>query len=336
MTNDQVHYQDATVTLLRGRAADVLRTLPERSIHSCVTSPPYFGLRSYLPDDHPDKPYEIGSEDSPADYIDHLVEVFGEVRRVLVDDGTLWVNLGDSYASGAGQGRGTGSALHGRKHAAAQLQPASRARKPGVDLPRKSQLGLPWRVALALMDDGWTLRKDIVWAKANSIPESVTDRPSSTHEYIFLFAKSDRYFFDLGALRQPHKMRPQRRPAGRPVDTTPRPEGQSKQSWPTAARSEPGVDGHPDGRNPGSVWTLPTAQFKGGHFAVMPPELARRAVVAGCPPEGVVLDPFSGSATTGMVAEQNGRKYIGIDLVSDFLDLSLRTRLRDAALSTGT
>lgn len=334
------YYQDEQVTLWNGDAAAVLRDLPAGSVNCIVTSPPYFGLRDYGVDG------QIGAETSPQEFIEALVAVFHEARRVLADDGTLWLNIGDSYASDPGNGRGAGSMLQGRKHdASGSASPTSNQRKPGVTVPRKNLLGMPWRVAFALQSDGWVLRNDIVWAKPNGMPESVTDRLSAKHEYVFLLAKSPRYWFDLDSIREPavterasalswardskeadvpgQSMRQHRSTRDKATGTNTRVTGQ---------RHRAQAD---HGRNPGDVWTIATQPFSGAHFATMPLTLAERCVRAGCKPGGTVLDPFSGSGTTGLAAARHGRRYVGIDLNADYLDLSLHTRLRERTLDFG-
>lgn len=270
-----LYYQDDQVVLRHGDAATVLATLPGGSVDCIVTSPPYFGLRDYGVDG------QIGVETSPAEFVSTLVAVFREARRVLADDGTLWLNLGDSYSSGARTSYADTGKASGR--IGTTRQPSS--------LPGKNLLGIPWRVAFALQDDGWLLRNDIIWNKPNAMPESVTDRLSTRHEHLFLLAKSQRYWFDLDPIRE--------------------------------------------GRNPGDVWAIPTQPFSEAHFATMPPALAERCIKAGCKPHGTVLDPFSGSGTTGYAAAKHDRRYIGIDLNADYLDLSLRTRLAQPALTFG-
>ncbi len=201
---------------------------------------------------------------------------------------------------------------------------------PGADaaggwsgLPDKNLLGIPWRVAFALQDDGWILRNDIIWHKPNAMPESVTDRLSNRHEHLFMFSKSRRYWFDLDPIREPHESTPDR--AG---GTAPRGQKAIRASGPNSgAYSE-------RGRNPGDVWTIATQPFSEAHFATMPPALAERCIQAGCKPGGTVLDPFSGSGTTGLAAARRGRRYVGIDLNADYLDLSLRTRLAQPSLTT--
>lgn len=322
----RIHYQDESVTLHLGDSLDVLRTLPDQSVDCCVTSPPYFGLRSYLPDDHPDKAQEQGLEQSPAEYVAGMVAVFAEVRRILTDDGCLFLNLGDSYSSGtrttyADTGKASGRIV---------------AERTPSQIPGKNLLGIPWRVAFALQDDGWILRNDIIWSKPNAMPESVTDRLSTRHEHLFMFSKSPRYWFDLDPIREPilHPDKTGHTFGGNNPEIS-RTRGGKYQPSDKArlATGERHTGGHTGGRNPGDVWTIATQPFAEAHFAVMPPELARRAVVSGCKPGGTVIDPFSGSGTTGLVAQRNGRKYVGIDISADYLDLSLRTRLQQGVLS---
>lgn len=324
--SEGVFFADDLVTLLCGKADQVLADLPAGSVDCIVTSPPYYGLRDYQVEG------QIGAEATPALYVEALQAVFAQAWRVMADHGTMWVVLGDSYSSGnrAESNLAAWSASNGRG-GAHRVREAQRGRHGCADRPSKNVLGMPWRVAFALQDDGWILRNEIIWAKPNPMPESVTDRLSCTHEQIFLFVKQRRYFFDLDPIRQPHRMRHQRRPSGRPDDATPR-LGQPKQTYSTAARTEPGVDGHPAGRNPGDVWEIATVPFDAAHFAVFPPEIPRRAIAAGCRPGGVVLDMFSGSGTTGMAAAELGHRYIGIDLNPDYLELSLRTRLEQPSL----
>lgn len=247
-----------------------------------------------------------------------MVAVFAEVRRVLAVDGTCWLNLGDSYYSGRG---------NPGPHADDKKQPARRGWVRPVDRPGQSWgkpkglLGIPWRVALALQDDGWTLRNDIIWAKANAMPESVADRLSTKHEHVFLLTKSARYWFDLDAIK---------------VEVTKGSAGSTFYSGKTAAhqlgRASTVTRVDAETRNPGDVWTMPTQPFTDAHFATMPLTLAERCVLAGCKPGGTVLDPYSGSGTTGLAATRHGRRYVGIDLNADYLALSLRTRLAQTAL----
>lgn len=324
-----VYYQDGTITLHHGHALDVLAGLPAGSVDCCVTSPPYYGLRDY------GVAGQIGAEKSPGEFVAALVGVFEQVRRVLADDGTCWLNLGDSYVGAANSGglsprrfdqRGT---MSGETYRAMGLPTKTGA-------PPKNLLGMPWRVAFALQDAGWVLRNAIVWAKPNAMPESVTDRLSGRYELIFLLSKSRRYWFDLDPIREDYSERvlDRQQYAGRDIPPNDWSAGAGRRDI-DSARGILGF-GHkgmnPQGRNPGDVWTIPTTPFPGSHFAVFPPEIPRRAILAGCKPGGVVLDPFHGSGTTGMVAEQLGRRYIGVDINAEYLDLSLRTRLTTGAL----
>lgn len=335
------YYQDDQVTLYHGDAFDVATRLEDGSADCIVTSPPYFGLRDYGAEG------QYGLEESPAAYVETIRVLFAELRRVLADDGTLWLNLGDSYASTATNNGGysaksglrDGRLYPAENHRAANDAAVPRRIDPG--LPSKNLLGIPWRVAFALQDDGWILRNDIVWAKPNGMPESVTDRLASKHEYLFMFSKARRYWFDLDAIREPHSEASVARLASGPVAIARRTPGEMRDANIYGAAAGTNLtpngkrhnNGHAGGKNPGDVWTLPTQPFPGAHFAVMPVALAQRCILAGCKPGGTVLDPFSGSGTTGLAAQRTGRKYIGIDLNSEYLDLSLRTRLSDSALN---
>ena len=330
------YYSDEHVTLWHGDALDVLRGLPDGSVDCCVTSPPYFGLRDYGVDG------QLGAEPSPTEYVEAMRAVFAEVRRVLADDGTLWLNLGDSYYSGKG--------------APTQPDLKNEARRPGVrsldkggaDWAKpKNLLGIPWRVAFALQDDGWILRNSIIWHKPNAMPESITDRLSTRHENVFMLSKSRRYWFDLDPIREPVvTSRPEALSWARDSKEADVP-GQSMRQHRSAREhgKASGTNTKPTGkrhtaqdergRNPGDVWSIPTTPFPGAHFAVFPSALAERCILAGCKPGGVVLDPFSGSGTTGMAAGKHGRRYVGIDLNAEYLDLSLKTRLAQGVLDFG-
>jgi DNA modification methylase len=316
-----------TATLYYGQdVRETLRTLPEASVHTVCTSPPYFGLRDYGTGDK-----QIGLEDSPEEFVAALVDVFRDVRRVLRDDGTLWLNLGDSYASSTKGSGGTGKSTLGAASggngisaegiARSQARQSMAPRKMTCGIADKNLLGIPWRVALALQADGWYLRQDIIWAKPNPMPESVTDRCTKAHEYVFLFAHPDsggRYYYDNEAVREPVK-------AGNTgVLRIPQQDKYALTSTkvdPTLSR----VDRYDTikGANRRSVWNVNVAPYSGSHFATWPPELVRPMVLAGCPAGGTVLDPFSGSGTTGMVALQEGRNYVGIDLNPDYLPLAM-------------
>jgi site-specific DNA-methyltransferase (cytosine-N4-specific) len=277
------YYSDEWVTLHHGDSLAALRTMPDASVNCCVTSPPYFGLRDY------GESGQYGLESSPAEYVETMRAVFAEVRRVLTDDGTLWLNLGDSYG------------------------------------PDKNLVGIPWRTAFAIQEDGWLLRNDIIWTKPNAMPESVGDRLSCKHEHLFMLSKSPRYWFDVDPIRE------NRSPAT--IDRyrySFKADPAAKHG--TGMRGGMKTAGSEAGKNPGDVWEVPTQPFGAAHFAVMPTTLAERSVLAGCKPGGVVLDPFSGSGTTGLAATKHGRRYVGIDLSADYLDISLRTRFAQPGL----
>jgi DNA modification methylase len=281
------------------------------------------------------RPAEYGLESSPAEYVGAMRALFAELRRVLADDGTLWLNIGDSYSGSWGnQSRKADGGQYGFQKVTDDRYPSHGSRtgaiKPGAP-PAKNLLGIPWRVAFALQDDGWILRNAIIWNKPNAMPESVTDRLSGRYEHVFLFAKSRHYWFDLDPIRE-EAISPRSRPGGCNtsgyVDPVPLPAGVKPQTNRGATGEHHHII-HERGRNPGDVWTITTTPFAAAHFAVMPVQLATRCILAGCKPGGTVLDPFSGSGTTGLAAQRTGRNYIGIDLNAEYLDLSLKTRLRE-------
>jgi len=266
-----------------GDAVDMMREIPDGSIHCCITSPPYWGLRSYLDPDDPDKAMEIGAEATPDQYVASMVRVFREVRRVLREDGTCWLNLGDCYDD--------------------------------------KQLSLmPYRVALALQADGWWLRSNIVWAKGLSfcehysgsvMPESIRDRPTSAHEAVFLLTKSERYHYDQGAVREVATH------AGKTVSLGPKSLSVGQAAGAGVAPSGNGLAGSVDvgsHRNLRNVWAISPRPYSGSHYAVFPPQLIAPMIDAGCPVGGIVLDPFMGSGTTGQAAEDRGRLWLGFDL----------------------
>ena len=315
------YYADEQITLHHGDALDIARTLPDGAADCIVTSPPYFGLRDYGIDG------QYGLEASPAEYVETMRGLFAELRRVLADDGTLWLNIGDSY-----------SGYHGNKNCADDAAPSNkpgywenmRASIPG-GIPPKNLFGIPWRVAFALQDDGWILRNAIIWNKPNAMPESVIDRLSGRYEHVFMFSKSRRYWFDLDPIRETAITAD--RPGSRGSYRTPPGNVSTPQTTcPTYAPRTAGLPISELGRNPGDVWTIPTQPFAAAHFAVMPVQLAQRCILAGCKPGGVVLDPFSGSGTTGLAAQRTGRRYIGVDINAEYLDLSLNTRLLQTGL----
>lgn len=300
----------------------MLSSLPDASVQCCVTSPPYFGLRSYLPDDHPDKSLEIGMEPTTQEYVARLVAVFSEVRRVLKGDGVLWLNLGDSYAGSwgnyGGQNRGKpggqreivvgSSAMSGAYDGKEQWRPPTSNKMAG--LKPKDLIGIPWRVAFALQEDGWWLRQDIVWAKPNPMPESVTDRCTKAHEYLFLLAKSERYHFDADAISEESV----KGAAGSSFNT-----GKTSLHQMGRSSDKERLDG--GRRNRRSVWTVATKPCSDAHFAVMPEALVEPCILAGSRSGDTVLDPFFGSGTVGRVAERLGRDWIGIDLNPDYLSI---------------
>jgi len=291
-----------------GDCLTVLRSLPDGFANTCVTSPPYWGLRDYGHDG------QIGLEETPDAYVERMVAVFREVRRVLRDDGTLWLNLGDSYAGGSATtgGYSDKSTLAGYtgEHTKGRAMNRAETRRPTRSgLKPKDLVGIPWRVAFALQADGWYLRSDIIWHKPNPMPESVTDRPTKAHEYVFLMSKSPRYYYDVDAIKEPHSRDWQRETVGPRYMTA------------KEGRNDGGKlvgRGDSAGRNKRSVWTVTTRPFSGAHFACYPPELIKPCIAAGCPEGGIVLDPFFGSGTTGMVAESLGRRWFGIELNPEY------------------
>jgi len=359
-----------TVQVLQGDCLLLLSMLPSGSVNTCVTSPPYWGLRDYGTAkweggdpacDHRSPTMregrnedraklagsdstnsaqlllahrsgcgkcgaikidsQLGLESTPAGYVEKMVAVFREVRRVLRDDGTLWLNLGDSYAGG-GNYRGVNSEetlsakqrSNGGARGVSQLL-GSAGKEYG--LAPKNLVGIPWRVAFALQADGWYLRQDIIWHKPNPMPESVRDRCTKAHEYLFLLAKSERYYFDADAIAEP---------ASYPDDKR-RPVG-SKGAWQLDGREQrENGGGSPyehdtTTRNKRSVWTVTTKPFKGAHFATFPPDLIEPCILAGCPASGTVLDPFGGAGTTGVVAQRHGRNAILCELNQDYVEMA--------------
>jgi DNA modification methylase len=319
------YWHDASSALYVGDAGAVLADLPDGSADCIVTSPPYWGKRDY------GVVGQYGHEPSPAAYVETLRAVFAAARRVLADNGTCWLNLGDSYS--AGGGAATGMHAYLGRHLTAHKAPGMRA---------KNLLGLPWRVALALQDDGWILRNAIVWHKPNAMPESVRDRLNCRHELIFLLVKQPAYWFDLDPIRIPHRSAPPTRPPGKPRDTyrgsTRPPKYGPHAREVTAGRRYDNLQragarrAHPLGRNPGDVWAIPTRPYNGPHFAAYPIDLPLRCIAAGCRPGGTVLDPFTGTGTTGLAALQLERKFTGIELSPDFARLAAE-RLSEAARS---
>lgn len=352
------------VDILIGDCRERLRELPDASVNCCVTSPPYFGLRDY------GVAGQMGLEPSPDEFVAGMVEVFREVRRVLRDDGTLWLNIGDSYATAPGQAlRGgppsSSSTLEGNGHRGGgpKLANLSRVGKSdnrgnkASDNPRrpfapnlkaKDLIGIPWMLAFALRADGWFLRQDIIWSKPNPMPESVRDRCTKSHEYIFLLSKSPRYHFDADAIaeppapssiarwtqdidnqvgsdRVPGKNNGKMKAVGR-KNVKP---GAVMAAEPTSGES---TFGFGQIRNKRSVWTVATQPFSEAHFATYPPALIEPCILAGCPVGGTVLDPFGGAGTTGLVADRLARNAILVELNPEYADIALRRLNADAGL----
>lgn len=327
-------YHDQWLTLYGGDAATVLSHLPSGSVQTVVTSPPYWGLRDYGVDG------QLGLEDSPTAYVTRLVALMDEVRRVLADDGTLWLNLGDSYAAqrggtdyppetianGSTRGRPGGPADH--EIAGKMLHRLGHRDAEAIGLKHKDMVGIPWRVAFALQEAGWYLRSDIIWAKPNPMPESVEDRPTKSHEYVFLLSKSERYYYDFEAVREPLISTPEQYlRAGKSV--------RENHAYgavggtPLGGKSFSQV---PNGRNMRTVWTIATQPYPGAHFAVFPEALVEPCIKAGSRPGDMILDPFGGTGTVGVVAQRLSRRATLIDLNPDYLKQCL---LRNHAIPLG-
>ncbi len=304
--------------LLIGDVKDKLKELPDGSVNCIVTSPPYWGLRDYGNEG------QLGLEKTPNEYVSNMVEVFREARRVLSDDGTLWLNIGDSYKpAGKGQAKaGLNERYFGKKfNSDKQSAPENHLDRSSfkADVKEKELVGIPWRLAFALSDDGWYLRQDIIWAKPNVMPESVRDRCTKSHEYLFLMTKSPKYYYNNEAIKEPVSEVSLKR---------------AKSGWksnrPSAKVGANGIDVeemgkrfvNPSGRNKRDVWFIPTASFKGAHFAVMPERLVEPCILAGCPEGGTVLDPFFGSGTVGVVAKRNNRNWVGIELNPEYAKIA--------------
>jgi site-specific DNA-methyltransferase (adenine-specific) len=276
-------------TVLIGDSQSIAPRLPTQFVNAIITSPPYFGHRKYA--DETLVQAEIGREATAMDYVNKLVRLFRELRRVLKDNGTLWLNLGDTYRDG-------------------QL------------------LGIPWRVAFALQDDGWLLRSEVIWHKPNAMPSSVKNRPTTSHETIFLFAKQPAYFYDADAIREPHvtfseesRMLGGRNHFGKRNGT---PESGKNRGSANLHQARWDQAFHPLGRNKRTVWNIPLGKFREAHFAVFPLELAEICLLASTPEQGIALDPFIGSGTTGVVAKKHNRNFVGIELVPHYAEMAMR------------
>ena len=291
-----------TNVILEGDCIQSLKSLPEGIINTCVTSPPYYGLRDY------GEQGQVGLEQTPEEYVQKLVEVFREVKRVLRDDGTLWLNLGDSYS---GSGKGPAGNL-GKTHNEREMTHTHVSGKVPNGLKPKDLIGIPWMVAIALRNDGWYLRQDIIWHKPNPMPESVTDRCTKSHEYIFLLSKSKTYYYDAESIKEPVKQ---------DWGTRDRTNGKYHNAG-TGLNPHTGLQKSYEKANKRSVWSVTTKPFHGAHFATFPPDLIEPCVIAGSPEGGIVLDPFFGSGTTGLVAMRNNRKYLGCELNSEYISIA--------------
>lgn len=329
-----------------GDALAVLRTLPADSVHCCVSSPPYWGLRDYGVDG------QIGLEETPQAFVSALVAVFDEVRRVLRPDGVCWVNIGDSYNNFRSR-KGPGQALHGRDNLRGKPAPESGSRGWSA-LKEKDLVGIPWRVAFALQDAGWWLRSDCIWGKPNCMPESVRDRPTRSHEYVFMLTKSERYWYDADAVRTTYAESTLRefadgyegaatkdfKAAGvqdasaikRRIVDKQRGHGRRHAGFNDRWDAMPKDEQRQGGANLRSVWWMSPQPFKGSHFATMPEALAERCILAGCPDGGTVLDPFTGSGTTGVVAVRNGRSFVGVELNAAYADMARKRITGEAPL----
>jgi DNA modification methylase len=305
-------------TIERADVMDYLRGLPDACVNLVCTSPPYFGLRDYGVSG------QIGLEATPAAYVARMVDVFREVKRVLRSDGNVYVNLGDSYNnSPKGNSDNASSGLNGAKTSARYserlLKKDNRVSKVQADLPMKSLIGVPWRFAIAMQDDGWLLREDIVWQKPNPMPESVRDRCTRSHEYIFHFTKGPRYWYDAQAVAEGRTEASIKLNATEVIYTKFSPYAPNDRNDSERARM-----GAPMGnlRNRRSVWTINPANFREAHFATFPEDIPEICIKAACPEGGVVLDPFAGAGTVGLVAKKLNRRYIGCDLNAEYVKMA--------------
>ena len=353
--------------ILVGNCLDVLPTLEEQSVHTCITSPPYWGLRDYgtanwvggNTDCEHSKPRalgkstlgaskgigsmeaaarrelscpvpykkicgkcgaireddQLGLESTPEEYVANMVQVFREVKRVLRDDGTLWLNLGDSYMGGGGGNYNKSGISQAGGHHLTNVR-NKRAFIENTGLKSKDLVGIPWRVAFALQADGWYLRQDIIWHKPNPMPESITDRCTKAHEYIFLLSKNKKYYYDHELIKEASATEPHA-PKNKKLDKSRNDHDQMDKVW--------GADGK---RNKRSVWTVTTKPYKGAHFATFPPDLIEPCILAGCPKGGIVLDPFAGAGTTGLVAKRFGCGFVGVELNPEYAEMA-RTRIEN-------
>lgn len=325
-TQDDIVTRKATIYV--GDVITGIKNIEDRSVQCCITSPPYWGLRDYGHDD------QIGLESTPEQYVNNMVAVFREVWRVLADDGVLWLNLGDSYAGNNSRSSNNGRAGYGTEREGVFT-------KSGNGLKSKDLVGIPWRVAFALQQDGWYLRQDIIWHKPNPLPESVTDRCTKAHEYVFLFSKNARYYFDHYAIQEPSVSFNSKRSVHNNTSTSDRPKNI------VGNMSERGVTRTTEGlslkstiektkktRNKRDVWTIPIKPFKGAHFAVMPEALVIPCLLAGSKTGDLIFDPFTGSGTVGAVAIQHQRDFVGTELNPDYAAIA-EQRIQQANMLFG-
>ena len=291
-------------TILFGDCRETLKEFDEKA-RTCITSPPYYGLRDYGGEE-----YQIGQEQTPEEFIEQLVSVFREVKNVLTDDGTLWVNLGDSYYNYR-PGKGQTYPKQSVSKTNQDLPESSAKRGTKLEgLKEKDLIGIPWMFAFAMRADGWYLRQDIIWHKPNPMPESVRDRCTKAHEYIFLFSKNKKYFYDNEAIKEPAK----------DWGTRDRTNGKYHNEG-TGLQPHSGLTKSYEKRNKRSVWSVTKKPYKGAHFATYPAELIEPCILAGSEQGDIVLDPFMGSGTTAAVAKSLGRNYIGCELHEEYGDL---------------
>jgi DNA modification methylase len=295
--------------IYQGDALNTLVGFPDESVDCIITSPPYWGLRDYGVEG------QLGLEKTPEEYVAKMVEVFREAKRVLKKEGTLWLNLGDSYWANRAE--------NGQSYSDNEVQRKRSGGRGHSIIKPKDLVGIPWRVAFALQADGWYLRQDIIWHKPNPMPESVTDRCTKSHEYIFLMSKSLKYYFDNEAIKEPNQTTINRPNYKNIIGN----KNANKYGAGTKSlRQREGDTGYlnPNGRNKRSVWTVTTKPFKEAHFATFPEDLITPMVLAGCPKGGLVLDPFMGAGTTAVVARKLGRKYLGIELNVEYIKIAER------------
>jgi DNA modification methylase len=287
-------YQDSSATLYNGDCSEILDALPQNSVQTCITSPPYWHLRNYQVKG------QLGLEPNPLDYVAKLVDIFRKARRVLRKDATVWLNLGDSYI----------------------------LNNPPAGFKTKDLVGVPWRVALALQADGWYLRSDCIWSKPNPVPSSVEDRPTRSHEYVFLLSVSERYYYDGDAIAERAEN------AGKAIRMGKKSMSRGQANGAGVQPSGNGLESIyvvPEKRNKRTVWTVPSVRYPAAHFATFPPDLIKPCILAGSRPGDTVLDPFAGSGTTLEVAKNLGRHAVGIELSAPYCELA-RDRIRQHVL----